>query len=189
MLIYIHGFNSAPASFKARLIGARMHALGREQEYFVPALPHRPAEAMALLCDLLDKHSIAALIGSSLGGFYATYLAERYGARAVLVNSAVKPYKLLRNYLGPQKNLFTGAEYELTVQHVTELEALETTAITPERYLLLTRTGDEVLDYRDGVEKYRGARQHVIAGGDHGFDDFENYLDETLAFCGVLPAV
>jgi predicted esterase YcpF (UPF0227 family) len=189
VLIYIHGFNSAPASFKARLIGARMHALGREQEYFVPALPHRPAEAMALLCDLLDKHSIAALIGSSLGGFYATYLAERYGARAVLVNPAVKPYKLLRNYLGPQKNLFTGAEYELTVQHVTELEALETTAITPERYLLLTRTA--IFFHAVAVIQHfvAGARQHVIAGGDHGFDDFENYLDETLAFCGVLPAV
>lgn len=187
MLIYIHGFNSAPASFKARLIGERMRTLGREHEYLVPALPHRPAEAMDLLCELLDKHPGAALVGSSLGGYYATYLAERFAVRAVLVNPAVGPYNLLRNHLGPQKNLYTGAEYELTAQHIAELEALETAVVTPERYLLLTRTGDEVLDYRDGVEKYRGARQHVIPGGDHGFDDFENYLDETLAFCGVLP--
>jgi uncharacterized protein len=185
MLIYIHGFNSAPASFKARLVGERMRALGRGHEYFVPALPHRPAEAMALLCAAIEKNPHAALIGSSLGGYYATYLAERYALRAVLVNPAVKPYTLLRGYLGPQKNLYTGAAYELTAQHVAELEALDTTAITPERYLLLTRTGDEVLDYRDAVEKYRGARQRVIPGGDHGFDDFERYLDETLAFCGV----
>lgn len=187
MLIYIHGFNSAPASFKARLISERMRALGRENEYIVPALPHRPAEAMALLCAAVEKNPNAALIGSSLGGFYAAYLAERYALRAALVNPAVRPYTLLRNYLGPQKNLYTGAEYELTAQHVTELEALDTAIITPARYLLLTRTGDEVLDYRDAVEKYRGAQQRVIPGGDHGFGDFADYLDEVLAFCGISP--
>lgn len=187
MLIYIHGFNSAPESFKARLIGAQLRELGREHEYFVPALPHRPAEAMALLCAAVEKHPNAALIGSSLGGYYATYLAERYALRAILVNPAVKPHALLRNHLGPQKNLYFGASYELTTQHVAELEALDTAAITPARYLLLTRTGDEVLDYRDAVEKYRGAMQRVIPGGDHGFGDFADYLDEALAFCGISP--
>jgi predicted esterase YcpF (UPF0227 family) len=185
MLIYIHGFNSAPHSFKARLVGERMRALGRGAEYRVPALPHRPAEAMALLRNLVERHPIAALIGSSLGGFYATWLAERYALRAALVNPAVRPYELLNGYLGPQRNLYTGAEYELTPRHIDELRALEIDAITPEHYLLLTRTGDEVLDYRLAVDKYRGARQQVIAGGDHGFGDFENYLDVVLEFCGV----
>ncbi|MEQ1773429.1 MAG: YqiA/YcfP family alpha/beta fold hydrolase [Burkholderiales bacterium] len=185
MLIYIHGFNSAPASFKARLVGERMRALGRENEYFVPALPHRPVEAMALLRNAVEQHPGAALIGSSLGGFYATWLAEHYGLRAVLVNPAVRPYELLRGALGPQKNLYTGATYDLTAQHVEELKALDVAAITPERYMLLTRTGDEVLDYRLAVEKYYGARQWVIPGGDHGFADFENYLDAALAFCGI----
>ena len=118
---------------------------------------------------------------------YATWLAEHYGLRAALVNPAVRPYTLLRGYLGSQKNLYTGAEYELTAQHVDELKALEAVAITPSRYFLLTRTGDEVLDYRDAVEKYRGAQQWVIPGGDHGLGDFENYLDAVLEFCGVLP--
>ena len=185
MLIYIHGFNSAPESFKARLIGERMRRLGRESDYLVPALPHRPAEAMVLLCAIVERHPGAALIGSSLGGFYATWLAEHYGLRAVLVNPAVRPYTLLNGYLGPQKNLYTGAEYELTVQHIDALKRLEVAALTPAHYLLLTRTGDEVLDYRLAVEKYRGARQWVIPGGDHGFGDFENYLDTVLAFCGV----
>ena len=188
MLIYIHGFNSAPHSFKARLIGERMRALGRASEYLVPALPQRPAEAMTLLRELVAQHPGAALIGSSLGGYYATWLAERYALRAVLVNPAVRPYELLRSYLGPQKNLYTGAEYELTAQHVDELKALQVAAITPQRYFLLTRTGDEVLDYRLAVEKYRGARQRVLPGGDHGFGDFENYLDEVLAFCGISNA-
>jgi uncharacterized protein len=185
MLIYIHGFNSAPDSFKARLVGERMRALGREHDYRVPALPYRPAEAMTLLRDLLERHPGAALIGSSLGGFYATWLAERYALRAALVNPAVRPYALLNQYLGPQKNLYTGAEYELTAQHIEELKSFDVAAVTPERYFLVTRSGDEVLDYRAGVQKYRGARQWVIPGGDHGFGDFENYLDAVLQFCGV----
>ena len=140
---------------------------------------------MALLRELIERHPDAALIGSSLGGYYAAWLCEKYALCAVLVNPAVRPYELLRGYLGPQKNLYTGAQYELTALHVEELQALEVETITPERYLLLTRTGDEVLDYRLGVEKYLGARQWVIPGGDHGFGDFENYLDAVLAFCGV----
>jgi predicted esterase YcpF (UPF0227 family) len=140
---------------------------------------------MALLRDAVERSPDAALIGSSLGGYYATWLVERYTLRAVLVNPAVRPYELLNGARGPQKNLYTGEEYELTAQHIDELKALEVTSITPERYLLLTRTGDEVLDYRDGVEKYCGARQSVIPGGDHGFGDFEKYLDAALAFCGI----
>lgn len=190
MLIYIHGFNSAPASFKARLVAERMCALGRERDYLVPALPHRPAEAMTLLRDLVEQHPHATLIGSSLGGFYATWLAEHYsGVRVVLVNPAVRPYVLLRGLIGPQKNIYTGEQYELTAQHISELRVLEVSSITPERYFLLTCTGDEVLDYRMAVEKYRGARQWVIPGGDHGFGDFENYLDSVLAFAGMQPPV
>lgn len=185
MLIYIHGFNSAPASFKARITGERMCALGREHEYLVPALPHRPAEAMALLRGLIEQHPDAVLLGSSLGGYYATWLSERYALRAVLVNPAVRPYALLHRELGKQKNIYTGETYRLTTQHIAELKALEVAIITPERYFLLTRTGDEVLDYRDAVEKYRGARQWVIPGGDHGFGDFGNWLNAVLAFCGI----
>jgi uncharacterized protein len=186
VLIYVHGFNSAPGSYKARLVGERMRVLGRENDYMVPALPHRPAEAMALLRGLVEQHPRATLIGSSLGGYYATWLAEQYaGLRVALVNPAVRPYNLLRGLLGPQKNIYTGDQYELTAQHIEELQALEVTAITPARYFLLTRTGDEVLDYRLAVEKYRGARQSVIPGGDHGFGDFADYLDDVLAFAGI----
>jgi predicted esterase YcpF (UPF0227 family) len=185
MLIYIHGFNSAPGSFKAKLVGERMRAVGRGHEYQVPALPHRPFEAMALLSDLAERHPDAVLIGSSLGGFYATWLAEHYALRTVVVNPAVRPCELLSGFIGPQKNLYTGAEYEFTARHLDELRALEVAAITPQHYFLLTRTGDEVLDYRQGVEKYHGAKQRVIPGGDHGFGDFGDWLDEVLAFCGI----
>ncbi len=192
MLIYIHGFNSAPDSFKARLVGERMRALGRERDYQVPQLPHRPQAAIALLRDLVRAHPGAALIGSSLGGYYATHLAElddQPVQRVVLVNPAVRPYTLLHGSLGPQKNLYTGAVYQLTAQHLSELQALEVATITPARYLLLARSGDEVLDYRDAVERYRGAQQRIIAGGDHGFSDFADSLDEVLAFCGITTTV
>ena len=186
MLIYIHGFNSSPASVKARLLHERLQALGDDVEIAAPAFPHHPAAAAAVLDALVARHAEAALVGSSLGGYYATYLAEKHGCTAVLVNPAIRPYELLRRALGRQKNLHTGTEYEFTEQHLQELGALEVPAITrPERYLLMVETGDEVLDYREAVARYRGCKQLVIEGGDHGFSDFALYLDTVLDFCGV----
>lgn len=185
MIVYIHGFNSSPASSKARLVCERLAALGREEEFVAPALPHSPAAAAALLEQLVSAYRDACLIGSSLGGFYATWLAEKLALRAVLVNPAVRPYQLLAGEVGRQKNFHTGDEYDFTTRHIAELRALEVGSITAERYLLMVETGDEVLDYRHAVEKYRGARQLVIEGGDHGFSDFADYLDTALEFCGV----
>lgn len=186
MLIYIHGLNSSPASFKANLVKRRLESLGRGAEFLAPALPDRPRAAAALLEAEVAAHPGAALVGSSLGGFYATWLAERHGLKAVLVNPAVRPYEGLRQLLGAQQNLYTGERYELTQAHLDELAALEVPAIThPERYLLMVETGDEVLDYRDAVERYRGCRQLVIEGGDHAFKDFGEYLDTVLEFCRV----
>jgi predicted esterase YcpF (UPF0227 family) len=188
MIIYIHGFNSSALSFKAGLLRNRMAELGRADELECPELPHRPAQAIELLERIVAREAPRrpAIIGSSLGGFYATWLAERHGLRAVLVNPAVRPYELLREAVGPQANLYTGARYDFTAEHLAELRALEVPRVTPARYLLLVRTGDEVLDYRDAVDRYRGSEQLVIEGGDHGFGDFGRYLDRALAFCGVV---
>jgi len=187
MLIYVHGFNSSALSFKAGLVGKRMEALGRGGELACPELPHSPAEAIALLERIVEREPKRSyLIGSSLGGYYATWLAERYGVRAVLANPAVRPYELLKDAVGRQTNLYTGKQYELTEQHLAELRALDVPAVTAERYLLLVRTGDEVLDYREAVDRYRGCEQVVEEGGDHGFGDFGRYLDRALAFCGVV---
>jgi uncharacterized protein len=184
VLIYVHGFNSSAQSFKARLLRDRMAVLGRGNAFHCPDLPHRPQAAVALLDSLVAAHPGACLVGSSLGGFYATWLAERHRLCAVLVNPAVRPYELLQGYLGTQTNLYSGARYELTEAHLNELRALDVEAVTPERYLLIVATGDEVLDHRAALAKYRGARQIVIAGGDHGLSDFADHLDGVLAFCG-----
>jgi uncharacterized protein len=184
MLIYIHGLNSSPASGKAQLVKARLEAMGRGAEFSAPALPHSPAEAAALLDGLARRHRGAALVGSSLGGYYATWLAEKHGLRAALLNPAVRPYELLGAHLGMQQNLYTGERYELTERHVEELRALEVDTLEPSRYLLLAATGDEVLDYRSAIARYRGCRQIVIDGGDHGLSVFGDHLDVVLDFCG-----
>lgn len=184
MLIYVHGFNSSALSYKAGLLREQMARLGMAGQYACPELSHRPAQAMAQLRALIaphDAHTVA-LVGSSLGGYYATHLVETLGARAVLVNPAVRPYELLAPYTGPQKNLYTGEEYEFTAGHVAELRALEVDRITPERYLLITATGDEVLNYRDGVARYAGCEQIIVNGSDHGFRNFTDYLDTVIAF-------
>jgi len=164
-----------------------MRALGRENEFLCPDLHHRPARSMRQLEEVIAaaQGSEVALVGSSLGGYYATWLAERHALRAVLVNPAVRPYELLRAYLGPQRNLYTGGEYEFTARHLDELRALEVDSVTPERYLVLVATADEVLDYRVAIARYSGARQIVVEGGDHGFSAFGDYMDEVLRHCDM----
>lgn len=185
MYVYIHGFNSSPASIKARQLDAKLRSLGRGAEFACPALSHWPREAMGQLEALVQGHApdSVTLVGSSLGGFYATWLTERLGCRAVLVNPAVKAHVGLEAYLGPQRNLYTGDTYELTRAHLEQLRALlvESPKRT-DRYFLMVTTGDEVLDYRAAVEKYAGARQLVIQGSDHGFAEFEQHLDAVIAF-------
>jgi predicted esterase YcpF (UPF0227 family) len=188
MLIYLHGFNSSPQSTKARQLEARLQTMGRGGEFVCPSLPDRPAQAIALVERQMSRVPASALtlVGSSLGGYYATWLAETHGMRAVLVNPAITPHLGLRTYLGTQRNLYTGAPYELTEQHLAELQALWVERITrPERYYLMVTTGDEVLDYREAVEKYIGARHLVVEGSDHGFAEFEQHLESVLEFAGI----
>jgi predicted esterase YcpF (UPF0227 family) len=190
VLIYIHGFNSSALSFKAGLLRKRMAALRRTHDFACPELPHRPREAIALLDDLLkqQKAENVALVGSSLGGYYATWLSERHGLPAVLVNPAVRPYEMLGACVGRQTNLYTGLQYDFTTQHIADLRELELARITARRYLLLVTTGDEVLNYRHALERYCGCDKLVIEGSDHGLTDFERYLDRVLVFCGFAEA-
>jgi predicted esterase YcpF (UPF0227 family) len=181
VIVYLHGFNSSPQSHKARLLGEHMAKRGMAERYACPALPPRPADAIRAVERLMAAP--VCFVGSSLGGFYATYLAEKHGARAVLINPAIEPLVGLRAYLGTQKYLYTGEAYELTEAHLLEWEKLYAPAIDPSRYLLLVETGDEVLDYRQAVARYAGAEQVVVQGGDHSLQSFPRHLSRILEFC------
>ncbi len=185
MIVYLHGFNSSPASGKARQLGEYMASLKRLPEYYCPALPNSPREAMVKVEASLARRRPEAvtLVGSSLGGFYATYLAEKYGWKAVLVNPAVHVHTLMRDALGAQTNWHTDETWVLTEAHLAEMAALDVAQITrPARYLLLAQSGDEVLDYRAAVAYYAGARQIVEPGGDHGYTGFERHFSTILDF-------
>ncbi|HKQ29096.1 MAG TPA: YqiA/YcfP family alpha/beta fold hydrolase [Burkholderiales bacterium] len=184
MIFYLHGFNSSPQSHKAQLLGRFMAQRGLASKYACPALPPLASHAIREIESRLPREA-ACFVGSSLGGFYATHLAEKHGAKAVLINPAIKPHVGLRAYLGPQKNLHTGEPYELTEAHLREWEALHVSRVRPDRYLLLVETGDEVLDYREAVQHYAGAQQVVVQGGDHSLQSFPDHLPRILEFAGL----
>ncbi len=189
LILYLHGFTSGPQSRKVQALAARMAQRGVADRLICPQLPASPAAAVAL-ADAIIREKVGAggtatLVGSSLGGYYATYLAEKHGLKAVLVNPAVVAAIELERYLGPQTWLYSGEAFDFTQQHITELCALEVPAFAdPSRYWLLVEEGDETLDYRQAVVRYAGARQTVLHGGDHGFTRWDDYLDEILAFAG-----
>ncbi len=187
MIIYLHGFNSTPASKKATQLRQYLERRGLGDAFVCPALPHWPQQAIALVQAELERRTgePITLVGSSLGGYYATYLAERHDLRAVLINPAVNPQRDLHKYLGPQRNLYSGEQYELTPAHIEQLQALWIERIDPHRYLLLVETGDEVLDYREAMARYAGARQVVVEGGDHTLMSFPQQIPQILAFAGM----
>jgi predicted esterase YcpF (UPF0227 family) len=194
-LVYLHGFRSSSRSAKAQLFVRAVAALPGEirPQLHVPDLPLDPADAVAGVAAWIEREfpggdaaTRLTLIGSSLGGFYATHLAERFGARAALINPTVRPWADLVPYIGPQANLYTGESFEVTAAHLDALRALAVARITrPERLFLLVRSGDEVLPWRDAVAFYAGARQYVRGGGDHGWTDFAQEIPAVLRFAGL----
>ncbi|MFQ6371637.1 YqiA/YcfP family alpha/beta fold hydrolase [Shewanella sp. YIC-542] len=187
MLLYIHGFNSSPQSDKAL---ATLHYMQRHHPdlpLFFPQLPSAPQPAMALLQTIVAQAIEAGeplrYIGSSLGGYFASYLAQRYGGKAVLVNPAVQPYALFEDYLGAQHNPYTGEHYQLLPQHQQQLQQYDTPVIlNPERFLVLLQSADEVLDYRQALAKYHCCEMLLEAGGNHGFVGYDKQLDTVSRF-------
>jgi predicted esterase YcpF (UPF0227 family) len=185
-ILYLHGFCSSPESWKVRLLAAELDARGQRDRLICPALSHVPFEAIAQAETIIARHGAAlTLVGSSLGGYYATWLAEKHDLRAVLINPAVVAPLALETYIGRQTNLHTGESFDFTAEHITQLGSLEVPQVSPERYLLLVETGDEVLDYRLAVARYAGCRQSVLDGGDHSFTRFPDFLPQLLEYCGL----
>lgn len=194
LIVYLHGFRSSPQSLKAQAMLRAVAALPPERRpvLVVPDLGDRPAVAIRKVQDVVSREyrpgAPLAFVGSSLGGYYATHLAERLGARAVLINPAIRPYDDLEPYRGVQTNLYTGESFEVTDAHFAELRALAVARITrPGRYFLLVQSGDEVLDWRVAVATFAGASQFVQGGGDHAFQAFEAQIPAILKFATGEP--
>jgi uncharacterized protein len=157
---------------------------GFADRFVCPQLPPSPAEAIALAESLIAPGT--TLVGSSLGGYYATWLAEKHDLKAALVNPAVVAHLSLEQFVGPQRNLYTGEAFDFTLAHVEELRAIEVPALSKAgRYWLLVETGDDLLDYRQAIARYAGTRQTVLEGGDHSFTRWNDYLDEIIAFAAL----
>jgi predicted esterase YcpF (UPF0227 family) len=186
-LIYLHGFRSSPSSYKARLLGQHMTRLGRANDFFCPQLPASPAQAVAEVSRKFGLRPQDTLVGSSLGGYYATWLAERHGCRCVLLNPAIHPARDLGAYIGEQPMYHSDERFVFEASYIDELLALEIAEISmPERYLLVAAKGDELLDWREMVARYPGAQHIVLEGGDHGLSDFEPLIGQVLRFAGVM---
>ncbi|MGP0173232.1 YqiA/YcfP family alpha/beta fold hydrolase [Pseudomonas sp. NCHU5208] len=185
-ILYIHGLNSSPASLKASQLSRAMAHLQLSEQLRVPALHHHPRQAMAQLEALVAELGAPLLVGSSLGGYYATYLAERHGLKALLINPAVRPHLRFDGYLGPQRNFYSDESWELSEDHIHALAELE---VAPpqdtRRYQVWLQTADETLDYRDAERYYRACALRIQAGGDHGFQGFSERLPALFAFAGI----
>ena len=185
-ILYIHGYNSAPESKKATQLSSLMQRIGCSDQLRVPALHHHPREAIAQLQAAISDLGRPLLVGSSLGGYYATYLAEQHGLKALLVNPAVSPHRMFDGYLGTQTNLYSGQTWELTHDHVTALAELEVAAPQdPERYQVWLQTADETLDYRLAEKYYKACALRIQAGGDHSYQGFAQQLPALLNFAGI----
>ena len=183
-IVYIHGFNSSPQSHKAQLFKNWMNATHPDITLHIPALKPYPLDAIAQLEELtnLNKNN-TGFIGSSLGGFYAVHLAEKFNAPAVLINPSVKPFETLSRYLGENENFHTQERYTLTQQHVDDLRSLFVPQPTnTEKLLLLTQTGVETLDYREGTAHFHTSPAIIEYGGDHAFQNAERHFPFMLKF-------
>jgi len=189
-LLYLHGFNSSPQSHKAQLVTQYMSDNGCLDQLLCPQIPAVPEEARLFLEQMVEETRESHLlnfVGSSLGGYYATYLAEKYSGTATLINPSVKPYETLKAYLGENKFYFQDGCWEFNEAHIEQLEMMKVAQITDvKRYLVLLQTGDETLDYREAELKYKGCQMIIEQGGDHSFVDLERFLPEIMQFSKIL---
>ncbi|MGE4369946.1 MAG: YqiA/YcfP family alpha/beta fold hydrolase [Burkholderiaceae bacterium] len=192
MILYLHGFRSSPKSFKAQLLADAMATQGIGNQWVCPQLPASPQRAVELAGHLIEQaqlrqnmqpESDLCIIGSSLGGYYANYLAEHWKCRAVVLNPAVYAARDLATQVGEHSQYHSDDPFVFLPEYVDELAALAVGKPSrPDRFYLLATQGDEVLDWREMVAWYQGCRQHVVPGGDHGISDFARYLDDVLEF-------
>lgn len=191
-LLYLHGFRSSPRSAKAQRLArhvAELKAQGQDLTWVCPPLPPSPRQTVQELTWLVADWPVSetVIIGSSLGGFYATVMAEKLGCRAAVINPAVAPARDLARQIGLQASYHQPEDlFFFRPEFIAEFEALNPYPITrPDRYWALIAEGDEVLDWHEMVSHYEGARIKLLDGSDHAVTDFEDHLPDLLTAIGL----
>ena len=185
-ILYLHGFNSSPQSIKTQQTKAYLSKNFPNVNFYSPQLASSPDAVINQLESLIENSNHEneqwLFMGSSLGGYFSTYLSEKYQGKAVLINPAVKPYNLMSNYLGEQTNPYTGEVYQVERHFISSLKSIEQVIISKNNYLVMVQTGDEVLDYQQATEKYNNCQLIVQSGGDHSFIDYSKMLPKIAMF-------
>ena len=192
-LLYLHGFRSSPQSAKARKMASLVQKQHPKVRWWCPQLPPSPRAAMQLLMEGMAGWPQEAgfeslgVVGSSLGGFYATWVAEQTGCKAVLLNPAVEPARDLKHHIGEQTVWQDNQQrFFFEPRFVDELRALHAGPLkAPQNYLAVIAKGDEVLDWREMAARYQGAQLRLLEGGDHALSDFELHVPAILDFLAL----
>jgi uncharacterized protein len=188
LLVYLHGFRSSPNSSKAVMTKGAVMAISSSKhsyEWYCPQLLASPKESMDMVTKHIDQTSAdhIVIIGSSLGGFYTNYLAEKYRCKGIALNPAVYAARELEPHVGMMTAYDSDEPFDFKAEYINELRTLQVEKITdPKRYFLIAAKGDELLDWREMVAFYSGARQLVLEGSDHGIADYANHLPAVIDF-------
>lgn len=188
LVVYLHGFRSSPRSSKAVMTGKAVESLptvDKPFEWYCPQLLASPKESMDMVENHIHstQHDRLVVVGSSLGGYYANYLAEKYGCKAIVLNPAVRAPKELASHVGMLTSYDTDEPYDFRPEYIDQLQQLQVESISnPLRYFLIAAKGDELLDWREMVHFYRGAEQLVLDGSDHGIADYPDHLPKVIEF-------
>ncbi len=176
MFLYLHGFRSDSTSCKAELFRGYF-----KEKILIPDYPIEPENAISYLEKIIKTNSVEGIIASSLGGYYATYLSEKYNIKTILINPSVKPYKTTRKHLGVNTK-FNGKKFEWKESHLDELAKLKIEKPNQNNYLVFLQTADNVLDYRVALDFYKGSQMVIEEGGNHQFEGLDKYLDKITSF-------
>ena len=188
LLVYLHGFRSSPRSSKAVITGEAVKAMSTADnpiEWYCPQLLASPMQSMDMVTEHIERSKAdrIVVIGSSLGGFYANYLAEKYGCKAVALNPAVFAAKELAPHVGMMTSYDSDEPFDFRLEYIDELKALQVERISnPRRYFLIAAKGDELLDWNEMSAFYPGAKQLILEGSDHGIADYPEHLPKVLEF-------
>ncbi len=188
LLVYLHGFRSSPRSSKAVITGDAVKALSSNDksfEWYCPQLLASPKMSIDMVMQHIDnsKADHLVIIGSSLGGFYTNYLAEKYACKAVVLNPAVRAARELAPHVGMLTAYDSNEPFDFRPEYIDELKALQVETITaPERYFLIAAKGDELLDWNEMAEFYSGANQLILEGSDHGISEYRELVPKVLEF-------